>query len=236
MFPLTVNSYTLNLDSIVGLFGLLSLYSWWKTSQLNKNQALPWFIIWGVAIGLGVMTKSIVGLFPLVPIAIFAVLNRDFKFLKNRHFWFGVLISLLISLPWHIYQSIRVGQSFWENYFFYHVIQRYSTSLETNGAPFLYYFKNVFVIYPLSSVVFGFGLIASFFSAIKDRDTRYILVGAVTLFLTFSSSITKGPAYIVMALPLIVILSGVAAEKLFKFIPKDWMKVFVVIVLLFSFG
>jgi 4-amino-4-deoxy-L-arabinose transferase-like glycosyltransferase len=234
MFPLITGAYFVNLDTIVGFFILLSLYSWWKASIKESDNAI-WFIVWGISIGLGVMTKNIVGLFPLAPILIYSLLNKNFSFLKVRQFWYGVLSAAIIVLPWHAYQSITAGKAFWENYLLYHVFQRFSTSLETNGAPFLYYFDIVFWRYPLSLIIFGGSILMAARESIKNLDIRFLLISALALFLIFSSSTTKLPSYISVTLPMFAMLAGISLAKIISFIPRKWMGSLVIAVLCCAF-
>ncbi len=237
MFPFLTASYFVNLDTIVGFFAVGATYSWWKARMdSNLNQSRKWFLIWGISIGLGVLSKNIIGLFPLVPIVAYELIHKDLKFLKNREFWLGVLASLVIALPWHIYQSVLHGKTFWNNYLLYHVLQRYSTSLEGNGAPFLYYFEIIFQRYPIALVVFGSGVLVSIHTAWKNKSVRYVLISAVVLFLLFSSSTTKLYSYIIIVLPLIVMLAGITIAELISFIPKQWMRLSIMFVLIVTFA
>ena len=230
MFPFITAAYFLNLDTIVGFFVLFSLYSWWKA----KNDH-TWYLFFGLGIGLGVLTKNVVGLFPIIPILIHSLFGWDFSFLKEKKFWYGVLISGVVILPWHIYQSVVVGKAFWDNYLFYHVFQRYSTSLESNGAPFLYFFDIVFLRYYLALVIFGGSVLVSVYYSLKNLGLRFILICAVSLFLVFSSSITKLPSYITMTLPLIVMIAGISLANIIGLAPKKWMRTLVVAILILSF-
>lgn len=230
MFPFITTSYFINLDTIVGFFVMLSLYAWWKAIA-SADKKLTWFVVWGVAIGLGVMTESILGFFPIVPIVLFMFFGSDFKFLKNREFWYGVMAMAVVILPWHIYQSIKGGFPFWDNYLFIHVLNRYTGSLENEGSQFSYYFELVFYRYFLALAVFGGTTLISVWLVWKNRGVRYVLFCTVTLFLMFSLSFNKLPSEITMVLPLIVILFSIVFARLISFAPRKWMQGLVVIIL-----
>jgi 4-amino-4-deoxy-L-arabinose transferase-like glycosyltransferase len=221
MFPFITTAYFVQIDSIVGFFVLLALYAWWK----------KWYMVWGIAIGLGVLTKNIVGFFPIAPIIIYQAIEKDFTFLKLKQFWQAILAGAILILPWHIYQSFAYGKEFWNNYFFYHVLKRYSSSLENNGAPFWYFFQLVFLRYGLAFLVFAGSLFAGLILSWKDKMVRYLVISAVVIFLIFSSSTTKLPAYIVVVLPLFVMISGIMLDKLLQFLPKPWLRTVVITVL-----
>jgi 4-amino-4-deoxy-L-arabinose transferase-like glycosyltransferase len=238
MSPFYATAYGISIDMPGALFGFIALYAWWKARRVEQSaeRVQVWFLVWGVAIGLGVMTKSIVGLFPLVPIAVYELMHRDLRFLGRREVWQGVLASLLIALPWHIYQSIIFGHAFWDNYLFYHVLRRFGTNLENNGAPFGYFFDILFMRHNLSLGIFGGGVIGGVILSWKDRHIRFILLSAAIIFLIFSSSITKGPAYITLVIPLLVMMTGIVFAAIFKYLPKSWMRIVAIAILVLSFG
>ncbi len=234
MYPLLIDAYFLNLDTIIGLPVILSLYAWWKIF-IAKNTAekskLTWYLVWGVSLGLGVMTKSIVGFFPLVPILLFSLAHRELGFLKDKRFWYGVLLSIIIIFPWHIYQSLHVGKEFWNKYLLYHVLNRYSTSLENNGAPFLFFIDQIFYRYREATAIFGGSVILSLYLSWKDKTIRFLLTSSLIILLIFSSSVTKLASYVAIVLPLFVMLAGLVLWQLVVWIPKNWLKVVVTSVL-----
>lgn len=230
MFPFITAAYFVNLDTIVGFFVLGALYSWWK-SKNNHN----WYFVFGLAIGLGVMTKSVVGLFPIIPIVIYQILSWDFSFLRAKKYWYGIILSLIIILPWHAYMSLTVGYPFWDNYFVYHVLERYSTSLETNGEPFNYYAQIIFLNYPITLAIFAGSFVTILWQTIKNLNIRYIVISALALFIIFSTATTKLPSYISVVEPLLVMIIGIGLADLINFVPKHWLKFIITTVLILSF-
>ena len=49
---------------------------------------------------------------------------RRFKWLADPYFWGGVAVCLAVVLPWHIYETIQYGDSFWDIYLYAQVVQR----------------------------------------------------------------------------------------------------------------
>jgi 4-amino-4-deoxy-L-arabinose transferase-like glycosyltransferase len=177
------------------------------------------------------MTKNIVAFFPLVPMAIYMLPQRDLSFLKDKRFWYGVLLAALIILPWHIYQSLVAGKAFWNEYFVYHVLHRYSSVIATNGHPFWYFIDLIFLRYKEDLVVFGGSVLVSVYLSWKSKAVRYLLISTLTLLLIFSLSTTKLPGYIAMVLPLLVMLSGLSLTQLINWIPRIWLKISVTVIL-----
>ncbi len=222
MFPLFTDSYFAGFDTLVTLFIFLTFYFWWK----------KWYVWWGIALGLAVMTKSVIGLTPLLPIGVYQLINKDLAFIKTKRFWYGSALAAVIILPWHIFQSFLNGKQFWNNYFFYHVVKRFNSSLETNGEPWWFYIQVVFLRYYLAAVVFGGSLLAAVIDAWKNKTYRLLVLGSVVLFVLLSSSITKISPYIDIVLPMLVMIAGIYTEKLINLLPKTYLKIFVCTILL----
>jgi|GEM_PF-5086626 len=163
----------LQLDVPVGFFVLLALFSFWQAKENNKFHFLFW-----TALGFGVMIKSVIELLPLPIVLVFSVLAKDFGWLKERNFWSGILLFLAIVLPWHIIESVRYGKSFWQQYLFYHLLQRYSSTLEGNGGPFFFYadivFRQTILFWSLMLSLIWF-IARSFKSLVCDRGAAVYL-------------------------------------------------------------
>ncbi len=202
-FPFITAAYFLNFDTIVGLFILLSVGAFW----LGRSR--PNYYYWfGLALSLGVMTKSVVGLFPLAGLFLYSLGARDFGFLRKRQFYYGLILSAVIILPWHIYQSWHYGHAFWDNYFLYHVWSRFTTALEYNGAPFGFYWdilRQYLVFFGLLLISLGYFAVQSF----RRSKFFYVLATAAGLFLVLSFARTKLPSYLVIVYPYLTIMIAV---------------------------
>ena len=213
-FQFIYNAGVLQFDIPVGFFILLSLFSFW----LGKEKSKFYFIFW-LSLGLGVLTKSVIGLLPLPIIFVYSLLARDFFYLKSKNFYLGSLLFLVIALPWHIIESVRYGQNFWQQYLFYHLLQRYETGLEGNGQPFSFYWDIIFQ----HRLLFWSLILSLVYFAIKSFKSKNYLFVALTLlfiFLFFSTAKTKLLAYILVIYPYIAIIIGIAFADFSKILEK----------------
>jgi 4-amino-4-deoxy-L-arabinose transferase-like glycosyltransferase len=233
MFPFLTAPFFLQFDSFVALFIIMALYAWWKA--VINNDDPRWLIVFGVSIGLGVMTKNVIGLLPLLPIGITVLLDRKWSLFQNKFLWYGVIVSLVLALPWHIQQSLVNGKAFWNNYFLYHVLQRFSTNLENNGHPFSYYFDLIFLRYNVSLMVFGGAFVAGTLMSLKQRSLRLPIISAASIFLILSISTTKLPTYVLMTLPLFVMIAGIVSAKIMESLHRPYMGYLVMVIVLLTF-
>ncbi|UAY54634.1 glycosyltransferase family 39 protein [Arachidicoccus terrestris] len=81
-------------------FVTLMFYSLIRFSQVKKNK---WLYVFGISVGLGMMSKYSVGVFTLSAV-IGLLLTPHRSIFLNRHFWIASLISLLIVFPNIIWQ------------------------------------------------------------------------------------------------------------------------------------
>jgi 4-amino-4-deoxy-L-arabinose transferase-like glycosyltransferase len=101
-------------DMIFSTFFGIAIISFWISYKDKKN---AFFYIMGIAIGLAVMTRNIVGLFTYAVIGTFIILFRKKEIIKERHFWGGIVLSFIVSFPWYWYMIYRYGNSFIDSYF-----------------------------------------------------------------------------------------------------------------------
>lgn len=106
-------------DLLVTFFDLLAVYAFWKAFHpLNSRNSFRgrWFLIFGISVGLAVLAKGPIALYAVTPIFGIATVYQNFKWIRNPSFWWGILLSLLIILPWHLYETYRFGLTFWKTY------------------------------------------------------------------------------------------------------------------------
>lgn len=214
-FQWIYNTGVLQFDIPVSFFIFLTLFGFY----LARENSRYYFLFW-IALGLGVMTKSVIGLLPLVAISVFSLLAWDFRFLKNKHFYLGVLAFTAIVIPWHLIEHLRHGEMFWHQYLFYHLLQRFSSGLEGNGRDFDFYwnilFKHRILFYSSIASLLYFG-----FRSFKSKAHLFVLTSALVIFLFFSYSKTKLPAYILPLYPLLTILIGITISEISSLFLKE---------------
>lgn len=213
-FQFIENTSILQFDIPVGFFNLLALYLFWVSKE--KNKFYYWF--W-IAVGLGVMTKSVIGLLPLPIIFLYSLLARDFAYLRVKQFYYGGLAFLAVVLPWHLIESFRYGRAFWDQYLFYHLLQRYSTGLEGNGNRWGFFWDIIFkhrILFASMAV----SLVYFLFRVIKSKPHLYVLTALLFVFFFFSSAKTKLPAYILPIYPLIAVMIGMSGGDIVAWLNK----------------
>ena len=94
-------------DTFLCLSVALTMFGFWET--LRENAKVYWGYVFFLGIGIGLLSKGpIIGILTLPPIFIWALIT---KYIKNAFLqlpWIGgVLLLLVISLPWYILTELR---------------------------------------------------------------------------------------------------------------------------------
>jgi 4-amino-4-deoxy-L-arabinose transferase-like glycosyltransferase len=114
-----------------------------------------WWLLFGAAVGTGIMIKSAVGILPLFLFVSWAVIERELGWWREKMFWLGALLGAAIAIPWHLYQTALFGLEFWKSYLGVHVLERYSENLFQNQVTPLHYFEYTSVHALPWAVLFG---------------------------------------------------------------------------------
>ncbi len=103
------------------LFSMLSFFWAYSNSQRKWPGVLLAFFFAGCA----VLSKGPLGfLIPALVIFLFLAVRKELKFLVSRHFFFGFLLMLAVSLPWYILMIQKYGQTFTGEFFYNDHIRR----------------------------------------------------------------------------------------------------------------
>lgn len=191
-----------DLDGLATFFIVLALYGYWRSAAKPR-----WWYVWGVGAALAIMTKSLVGAIPLIVVGLDVVLGNRWKQLPWRHVAGAVGALILVAAPWHIYETIRFGQTFWDNYLGFHVIKRAEESL-FNSTPWHWYFSIVRDrFFPWS----GFVPLAVIFSTVnwwrkKNPLDRLLLIWSLSVFIIFTLINTRREWYILPLYPALAMM------------------------------
>ena len=182
---------------------MLSWFAWYKA----RNRL--WLLAFYFLLALGTLAKGPVAVFlAAVIIAIFVALRRDWKLLLRTLWPVGILLFLIVALPWYIAVQ-RANPEFFRVFILQQNLARYTSDLYRHAQPFWFYLP-VVLLGLVPWVVF---VVAAVVDAI--RDWRYSIehpAGEADLgpflaiwflfpILFFSFSQSKLPGYILPSIP-----------------------------------
>ena len=179
-----------------------------------------WYIGVGVGIALGILCKSVIGLLPFLFIFIWALLYRDFSWLKNKYMWYGGAIGLLIVAPWHIYQSLQYGSSFWDVYLFFTVLHRFQGNVvggqsASSNSTYFFFLSTFALPWSILSLAAG-GLLPWLKKKGMDITPSLVFFGfSIAVFILFIFAGTKLADYLTPIYPFIAIFLALVGTQLF---------------------
>lgn len=222
------------LDMVLTVFMTSAIYSAFLTHFCQeKNKKYYWFGFY-LFMGLGFLSKGLLAL--AIPAVIVFTCNLLTKSLKDMfkpvNLLPGLLVFLLISVPWHVAMYQEYGFRFIKEYFLAHHFARFINSVSIGRErPFLY-FVPVFLLGFLpwtftfiSFLIDGFKkLVAKYKIAegnfvkkacalfeVNNNEQKLLLFSSLSfiiIFLVFSTSSTKLPTYILPVFPFASLLMG----------------------------
>jgi 4-amino-4-deoxy-L-arabinose transferase-like glycosyltransferase len=118
------SSRQVRFDTLVSLFNVLAVYTFWRALSDRR-----WFLLFGTSVGLAILAKGPIAVFGIVAVLAIAISLKRWVWLRDLYFWGGVMIALILVLPWHIYETLQFGMTFWNEYLGYQVISRVSENI-----------------------------------------------------------------------------------------------------------
>lgn len=197
-------------------WAFFSFYEAYKTN--SKWQLLSYYF----AIGCGLLTKGPIALaLPGLTALAFLIFNKDFKWktIWRLQPFGGIIVSLLVALPWY-WQVHKATNGAWtDDFFFKHNFSRYSDAMEGHEGLFLLTFAFVFILGMLTFLPFVFQSLKYTFQQRKNEVLLYCGLAVAIILIFFATSSTKLPNYTVPAYPLLAVLIGVYVSQ----IKSSWL-------------
>jgi 4-amino-4-deoxy-L-arabinose transferase-like glycosyltransferase len=195
-------------DPYLIFFMTWAFYSFYEAYQSNSKWHLLAFYF---AIGCGLLTKGPIalGLTGLTAL-IFLIVQKDFKLktIVRLQPIGGVILALLIAIPWFYAVHIQTDGVWTEEFFFKHNFSRFSDSMEGHSGSPLVTLAFVFGLGMLAFLPFSLQSLKHVWENRKESALIYIGIAAMVIVVFFAISSTKLPNYTVPAYPLLAILIG----------------------------
>ncbi|MDO3694406.1 glycosyltransferase family 39 protein [Wenyingzhuangia sp. chi5] len=174
---------------------------------ISRNSKILWLLYFSM--GFGVLTKGPVAIaLPTLVAFIHLVLVKQFTVKQILLFkpFSGLLLVLLVSLPWFYMAHVETVGVFTEGFFLKHNVARFQDKMEGHGGIFLITIG--FVI--LGMLPFSLWIFRALFYAIKQKtNNKFVFFSAILVIVFvsfFAISATKLPNYTMPCYPFIAIL------------------------------
>ena len=185
----------LSLGCCIALFGLTAI----QDRKLNG-----WYLFWaGLAIAL--MTKGAACIVLIVTALLFAAIERRNLTRLSKSFWLGLLLFLLMILPWHLYMFHLFGAGFLTEYFGFHVLERATHQIEDHITHWWYYFWVLLISAAPFVLLYPFAIADS----LRKRELRVWSIFTLVVIGFFTVVQTRLPHYIAPAYPALAMLTSV---------------------------
>jgi len=197
-------------DMIFSVFilGAFTMFVWAFTDRPRRGAAWMGFYI---CCALATLTKGPLGfVIPQVSIILFLLYQRQLDSLKNMWVPLGILLFLLIALPWYLYTYHQYGHAFTHE-FFYNDHWRRLLSAEHHGNDHWFFYPVTMIagLFPWS--LFLMAAVVDLFKRLKSSVTLvdYLsLSWIITVFVVFQMAHSKLASYILPLFPALALLTG----------------------------
>ncbi|MCF8041189.1 MAG: glycosyltransferase family 39 protein [Desulfarculaceae bacterium] len=213
-------------DALLSLWTTLALMAVFMALEGEGRAGRGWWLIAWAALGLGFLTKGPVSLAVVLPSAgLYALIQgRLFHALRSARWLWGILIFLVINLPWYGLVWWKLGDQFIDAFFISQNLRRFSETLLGHGGGLVYYLPVLlFGAFPFAAVALPELGRALFQNPRAQRDTdplsRLHLLAAVSflvVLVVFTLAATKQINYILPALPFLAMLAACQMSRLYE--------------------
>jgi len=174
-----------------------------------ERKKVKWYLLSSIFLGLSVITKGPIGVFlPVVILGLYLIFTKGLKKLKEIPLIRGILLFLVVTLPWYILMYKVHGKEFVDVFFGFHNVTRFLHPEHKIGDVFYYYVPIIMIGFLPWSIFLPLGA----WQAIREKASRikkaniFIAVWILFTLLFFSVSRTKLPTYIFPLFPALALL------------------------------
>jgi len=213
------------LDITLAFFVTASMYCLIKALEDRR-----FYLLYGMMTGCAVLTKSVLGFFPIIIGVVFMFWHGNFKKIFNLSFMAGVLVALIIGCSWYVINWNMFGDTFIRWHFKTSHMKLIPENFFSDNPLYIFgYFKDMMKNYwPWFPVtVIGVFLFAK--NSYKEKDYRsiFLFLWVLIPFVVMSTSRNQTLRYLFMIFPAFAIITAHTLASLLKDSQKEkalpWM-------------
>ena len=219
---LTVEAHLAKTDAVLLLAIVLmqgALGKIYLGTQKNRDTGMMAAMVFWAGCGLGILLKGPISfIIALMTLSTLMVSDKNYLLFHRLHPAKGLLLLLIIVLPWFLAISINTEGAFIKDALFSDLIPKLISGQESHGAPPGYYILLFSALFWPSSVYALWAIWPSWKNR-SNRSIRFCLAWIVPFWLMFEIIPTKLPHYVLPTFPAISLLTAH-----FILNPKEWIK------------
>lgn len=204
--------HILTLDMALTFFMSASVFAFAVAQQdSGESDRRRWMLVaWGAA-ALAVMTKGLIGIvLPAGAVALYVLIERDWKVLGRVHALGGGLLFLAIATPWFV--AVSLANPEFPRFFFIHEhLERFATREHGRYQP-VWYFVPILLAGVLPWIVHLFPALGRAWTRVPEnrfQPRRFLLLWCAVVLAFFSASDSKLGSYILPIFPALALLIGI---------------------------
>ena len=207
------------LDITLAFFVTASMYCLLKGLENRK-----FFFLYGLMAGCAVLTKSLLGFFPVVIGLVFIFWHGGLKKVFNFEFIVGVVISIIVGCSWYLANWLIFGESFINGHFKTQHMQLIPNNF-FSGDPFYVFgyvkdmMRNYWPWFPVTAI--GIILFAKSAFQTKDRLSIFLFLWVSIPFVIMSTSRNQTLRYLFMIFPALAIITAHTLSSWLKGAQKE---------------
>ena len=209
-------------DALFTLFFFLTLFCFYRGFEKEEGRRRD-YLIAGLFLGLGVLTKGPIAYLPLPVFMIFASFQKEIKKFWNRDLLLGFLLSLAVVFLWLIPACWMGGEDYTQKILFGRTIRRLAGSGKYfHPQSFFFYF----IRFPIEFLPWTFFIPAAIIFAVgkrkgKGKQLLFLSIWFILVFLFFTISKAKKDNYILPLYPAAAIMVGWAWDSIISSKEKE---------------
>ncbi|TMH09433.1 MAG: glycosyltransferase family 39 protein, partial [Betaproteobacteria bacterium] len=205
--------HLLTLDMALCVFMSASVFAFAvaQSDPAGDAERRRWMLLAWAAAALAVLSKGLVGIvLPAGAVALYVLIEREWKLLGRLHALGGGLLFLAIAAPWFIAVSLA-NPEFLRFFFIHEHFERFTTREHGRYQP-VWYFVPVLLAGVLPWIVDLFPALGRAWARVPEtrfQPRRFLLLWCVVVFAFFSASDSKLGSYILPMFPALALLIGI---------------------------
>jgi len=204
-------------DIHLAFFVTLAIFAFVK-AKTNKTC----YLIFGLSTAAAILSKSVLGIFPLAIAFTYLLFNRQWKEMLNPFLILGFLIALGLGFSWHLINWLEFGQQFIDIHFGVLIFNRGFGDINVSFNFLGYsedFLRNYWPWLPFALI----GLYKFYKHGFIDRDENSLLlfIWPVLVFLIISTSKNHTIRYLIMIFPA---LSIIIAKTFYEWLTPLWQE------------